>query len=224
MAYGNATNTPFGFRPSQYINGSTWTGQMSPYLIASGYNTSLFTGDLVTFTNDGTITRAVAGTNAVCGVFQGVQYIDANGVFQNLPYWAANTVTQGTNYATALVVDDPNVLFDVQASNTQNVAPTSATVSVIQVVGGTTSLFNNANFGLAGGGGAGITNPTGGSTITGQSAMYLDINSLGIGATQQLKIIRFTPVPGNISGVLYNNVLVSLNNHVLRGGTGTAGV
>lgn len=233
MAYGNNTNTPYGFKPSQYFDGSTFSGQTGTYLILPAYATPLYTGDLVTQAANGTIERATAGTNAVLGVFAGCEYYDTNNVLQFSPYWAASTATYNNQYPTAFVYDDPNILFDVQASNTQNAAPSAATVSVQQVLGGTTNFFNNANFGLAGGGGLGITNPATGSTITGQSAMYLDVNSIGTGATQQLKIVRFTPVPGNGTGVdavgsvpalYYNSVLVLLNNHVAKGGTGTAGI
>jgi len=226
MAYGNGTNTPFGFRPSQYLDGSTWNQQTTDYLILPGYATALFTGDLVAFAADGTINRATAGDgNTVCGVFMGCKYQATSGEHIYSPYWPASTATLNNTYPTAFVVDDPNVLFDVQVSNSQNVAPTAATVSVQQAFGGTTQFFNNANFGLAGGGGAGITNPATGSTVSGQSAMYLDANTIASGnATRVLKIIRFTPVPNNVSGVLYNNVLVLINNHVTKGGTGTVGV
>jgi hypothetical protein len=221
MAYGNATNSPFGFRPSQYLNGSLYTGQQSPYLIASGYAASIYQGDLVIQANNGTINVAAAG-GTILGVFAGCKFIDANGVAQYLKYWPANQVTMGAVNAEAFIIDDPDVLFDVQTSNSTNVASAINTVSI-----STVQLYLNANLGLAGGGAAGPlapANPATGSTISGQSAMYLDYNTLNTTATLQLKIVRFTPVPGNASAVLFNNTLVLINNHVYKGGTGTLGV
>ena len=233
MAYGNGTNTPYGFKPSQYIDGSIYNGQASPYLIRSGYATSIFKGDLVVLSSTGTIQQAPSappGANTVIGVFNGCKYIDTTGVEQFSPYWPANTVTMGNTYAVGYVYDDPWILFDVQASNTQNVAQDQTHVSVQQTFATPTQFFLNANMGLGNAGGS-TFNPTSGNTSTGISAMYLDVDSInggggkdGTAAGNQLKIIRFVPVPGNITGVLFNSVLVALNNHALKGGTGTVGV
>jgi hypothetical protein len=73
---------------------------------------------------------------------------------------------------------------------------------------------------------AGVTpaaNPAAGNTISGQSGYYLDYSTLAVTATLSLKLIRFTPVPGNIAGVVFNNALVKINNDIYNGGTGTAG-
>jgi hypothetical protein len=224
MAYGNGTNTPFGLKPSQYLNGTTWSGQMGTYNILPAYATSIFFGDPVIFANDGTIRAAgTAGSLATTGVFQGCKYLDTTGTLQFSRYWPASTATFANTYATAFVTDDPNLLYDIQASNFQNTPQSVATTSVQQAFGGTTQLYLNADY-KVGGGSATIVNPTGGNTISGNSAYYLDVNSIGNTATLSLKIVRFTPVPGNLPGIIYNNVLVSLNNDVFKGGTGTLGV
>lgn len=196
MSYG--VNAPFGLQPRSYLDGSPWTGQTSDYSIASGYNTSIFTGDPVYYASDGTIVRATAGdTNPILGVFYGVKYVDTTGNQVYSPYWAANTVTQGALNATALITDDPNILYDVQSLGT---------IAAVD-------LFQNANVSFA----------TAGSTISGQSGAALNA-TLATTATFQVKIIRLTPNPKNAFGVQYNNVLVLLNNNPYKGGTGTAGV
>ena len=218
MAYG--VDAPFGLRPSVMNTGAPWNGQTSTYLITSGYATSLFIGDPVAPQADGSIGIGVAGT-AIIGVFMGCQYVDSTGNYQFSPYWPANTVTQGTIPATAFVVDDPTVLFDVQVDTT-NAGTHVASVSQ-------TDLNLNANFVVGTG-----------STISGQSGTYLDAATIATTATLSLKILRVTPAftnqagtltsaaaytgGQNILGLLYNNVLVQINNDNLKGGTGTLGV
>lgn len=196
MTYG--VNAPLGLQPCQYLDGTPWSGQTSEYQIASGYSTSLFTGDPVYYSANGTIVRATGGDgNPILGVFFGVKYADTsnNPVFS--PYWPANTVTYQTANATALIVDDPWVLYDIQSAGT---------IAAVDI-------FENANISFA----------TPGSTLTGQSGAALNA-TLGTTATFQVKIIRFTPNPKNAPGVAYNNVLVLINNNPYKGGTGTVGV
>src|SRR5271168_3848232 len=113
MAYG--VNAPFGLQPRQYLDGSLWNGQSGNYSIASSYGTNIFTGDPVTQLANGTIGIGVAGS-AIVGVFIGCKYFDQSNTLHFSPYWPANTVTFQTNPAEALIVDDPNILFDVQTS------------------------------------------------------------------------------------------------------------
>lgn len=209
MSYGNNVFAPMGLQPSQYQNGSTWNGQTSQYPLVSAYGTSLFRGDPITWDTNGTIKIGVAGSGII-GVFWGVQYTDSTGAYQFAQYWNANTVTSGSANATAFVIDDPNILFDIVVSNSTAAAPFYVAA---------VDLGRNANFSVAN---------SAGSTISGNSGYYLDANSIGNGATLSLKIIRLTPVPGNQFGtnsntVQYNNVLVKINNDVYQGGTGTAG-
>jgi hypothetical protein len=202
------------------ITGAPWNGQMNQYPIADSYAESLFTGDPVMTADNGTIIIAPAGP--VLGVFMGCTYLNTSGVLVTSAYWPANTATFRAQGAQALIVDDPNVLFDIQVSNNGN------TISGIQAA----DINNNFSFAVAGNGG-GATNPAAGSTITGQSAYYLDYATIANTAALSLKAMALTPYPGNIFATTtpavvgtgaYNNVLVILNNHILKGGTGTAGV
>ena len=81
-------DAPFGLRP---VKSSTSSQRQNRYRIASGYNTNIFQGDLVTVATSGTVVRVAAGDNALClGVFNGCQYVDPNGniIFSN--HWPAN--------------------------------------------------------------------------------------------------------------------------------------
>ncbi len=194
MSYG--TNAPQGLSPVNYLGGATWNNQYTEYDIASGYATSLFTNDPVTFLADGTIGIAVAG-GPTAGVFAGVKYYDALGNFQNLPVWTAATATLNGGVAKALIIDDPNVLFDIQCS-----------------VGNLTQLLLNSNANFVAGAG---------NSRTGLSGYALDFGTLAVGATLNLKVLHLTPNPTNQFGN-YANVIVQINNNPLRGSTGSLGV
>lgn len=226
MPYGNSVNQPLGFLPSQYMNGSPWNEQTSEYPIASGYGVSLFRGDPVNLTTSGTIQIAPVGTTALLGVFWGVKYTAANGWVHIDPYWPASTVTLGATNAVALIVDDENVLFDMQVSTINNQPGPANAPQLLQ-----SDMGRNIEFAIATAANSfnpinGVTpaaNPQTGNTMTGSSAYFLDYNSIGSGATLPLKLVRFTPVPGNGPGLYFNNALVAINNHIYKGGTGTAG-
>jgi hypothetical protein len=209
MAYGYGTNSPFGLKPSR-----GWDGTTNPYLIASGYATSLYKGDPIVPLADGTIgIGAVAGP--LLGVFWGCKYTLSSGTVHS-DYWPGATVTLNAANATAYIIDDPNVLFDIQVSTSANAQNPTMTLA---------NINSNANLGLVTGGVLPV-NPATGSTVTGLSGYYLDISTAtGAGnATYALKVMQLTPFINNAFGINFNNVIVQINNHILKGGTGTAGV
>lgn len=219
MSYG--TDAPQGLQPRFYLNGANWNGALSEYKINGGssatppapYNVSLFSGDPVyvgtsTTTSAGSngyLRVAVAGvSNPLLGVFFGCKYTNLAGQVIYSPYWSASTYTLAGSDVIAFVIDDPYVIFDIQSDN--------GTTGLAQ-----SDMFNNGNL-LAGTG----------STITGQSAWQINA-TLDTTATAQVKLLRFTPVPTNIpydgtTNSPWNNACVIINNHLLKGGTGTAGV
>jgi len=218
MSYGNGTNTPNGLVPRKFITGAAFNGQTGKYTIVSGYNTNIFTGDPVIQLNTGGI--GVAGGSgaagiATLGVFMGCKYL-LNNVPTFSPYWPANTQPDNNLNAEAFVVDDPTVLFDIQVASNANPAAANPTIAL-------TNLNDNANYAVGNPNG-GTANPAGGNIRTGVSAFYLAFESITTTSTYSLKIVELTPVPGNTYGVNYNNALVLINNHVYKGGTGTAGV
>lgn len=202
MSYGN--NAPQGFQPNYSSSSSTWNGQTSDYNILSTTAGSIFTGDPVTFDGLGGIKIGVTGA-AVLGVFQGVIYTSSTGEQTYRPYWVGGTVLFPNSTAIASVIDDPAVEFNIQAGT--SAAPPAAG-SIAQ-----TNIGDNVNF-LIGTG----------STSTGQSGAFLDMTTAGAGTTLNCKIVRLTAIPGNVYALAFNNAIVTFNNHILKGGTGTAGI
>jgi hypothetical protein len=215
MAYG--TNAPFGLRPRYMLSGATWNDQTSEYTIISGYGTSLFTGDPVQFLNTGGIGIAVGGVagaqSTTLGVFMGCTYT-LNNTYVFSPYWPGGTVPDNAGNAVAYIADDPNIVYDIQCSSIVNANTANPNIAVADI-------GLNSNFAVGGTG-----NPAAGSTLSGQSAYYLSFEGLtpGTSATLNLKLLRFTPDPRNLPAQNFNNALVIINNHQLKGGTGTAGV
>ena len=117
MAY-PTVNGPYGLIPVNLIGGQVFAGSTRMIPIASGYNTSLYFGDPVKFTSDGTLitsglayNSAAAETGGTLGVFLGVEYTPAGGPLygkQRYQKWAAGTVASD---AVAYVSDDPDIII-----------------------------------------------------------------------------------------------------------------
>jgi len=206
MSYG--VNAAQGLQPRRYLNGSPWNNATNTYNIATGYATSIFTGDPVDFDSGNTgniiIAPLTTGTGApVLGVFQGCKYFDTNANFIFSPYWPASTTILANTTVEAEIADDPNIIFDIQSNGVLGATPL--------VLG---NVGYNAQWVVATG-----------SVISGQSAYLLDAITNIPATTQayQLKILRATPVPGNVFGISYANAEVIINNHRLKS-VGTVGV
>jgi hypothetical protein len=115
MAY-PTVSSPYGLKPVNLIGGQVFAGSTRNIPIASGYNTDIFNGDIVTLVAGGTVAKSaiedesspVAG---LVGVFLGCSYTNPSTkqkVFAQ--YWPAGTVASD---AVAIVVDDPDALFKV---------------------------------------------------------------------------------------------------------------
>lgn len=204
MTYG--VNAPLGLQPVRKLDGSAWTVSTNKYNIASAYGTSLFTGDPVTLLSDGTIGIGVAGAACV-GVFWGCKYqlpgAQSPNTFQFSPYWPASTTVKTGTTIEALLIDDPNVVFNIQETNASGAAGTPLALADRNL---------NINFRIGTG-----------NTATGQSATSIDNASEADTNTLNLKLLDLTPVPGNVVGS-FANWLVTWNNHLFKGGVGTTGV
>jgi hypothetical protein len=189
-----SVSAPFGFRPSFHNS-----GQIRPkaYVIASGYATSVFSGDPVKLTvngvvqlgtSDGTRSGTAAGVQLL-GVFQGVEYRDSTGKPTISPFWTGSTSVYNSDGATAWVLDDPEAIYDVQYTNPGTVGTTSMQVAVGQQCDWV------------------VASP-GGSTATGISSTQLSAIQSGTGQFQ------ITGFQGNINDSLtdaYAIVTVRLN-------------
>jgi hypothetical protein len=204
----------------------------------------------------------------ILGVFMGCEYLTPNLGTNNLiksPYWPGGAQVQAGSFIKAWVLDDPYAIFDIQIS-THIAAAANAFQGIIPALPIQNPAGNNAqallagNFGsnfalnVGGGGGFGtITNggtnlgyrdnPATGSTITGQSAYYLDVTTpTGADlthdydktlATLPLKVIGYSLNPNNtarnnpedalgaatLRNTPFLNVQVMINNHVFKAGT-----
>lgn len=124
-----STASPYGFKAVNEIGGLPYAGSTRTFLIdPAGYNTNIFNGSLVYVNSsgylnlvtasgaDGTTNAFPAGTTltGAVGVFVGCSYFNAQGQLIFSQYYPANT----TGVVKAMVIDDPNVVFQVQADGT----------------------------------------------------------------------------------------------------------
>jgi hypothetical protein len=189
-----------GFRPVRNLQGASWNGRISRYIVPASDNTAIFTGDAVKLSTTGdlegyrTIAQAAAG-DALIGVVVGFQPDYAN--LNAAPYRVAST------RRIAFVVDDPQALFEAQEDG--DTTPIAVA-----------SLGLNVNFIVAAG-----------NTTTGQSGMQLDSSTAAVGATLPFKTIEVSQRSDNqliTAGQAFTRWIVTINNHQLGAGTGTAGV
>jgi hypothetical protein len=214
---------------------------------------------------------AAPSTFSVCpilGVFVGCEYLSTVTGTNNLiksAYWPGGAQIVPGSYIKAYVIDDPEVVYDVQmsthiAANANTFYGLAPTLPVINPAGANNQVTLAGSFGsnfalnVGGGGGFGtITananaigytdNPATGSTLTGQSAYYLDVTTPTGGAlthdynktlaTLPLKAIGYTRNPNNVArlnpvefagtytlaNTPFLNVMVMINNHVYKAGT-----
>ena len=183
----------FGLRPYRKLDGTPLVGAQNRYTIASGYATAIYQGDLVQPTAAGNIERHTANTSdAVVGVFNGVFYTDPT--TQKPTYKNFYPGSIAASDITAFVVDDPDAVFLMDADE----AFTRA------------NLFANYS----------VTNTTG-VTQTGISKVQLDVSATGTAATFVVQAIDISQDPDNSdTGSANANILVRINNHFFRSGTG----
>jgi len=183
----------FGLRPYRKLDGTPLVGAQNRYTIASNYGTAIFQGDLVQPTAAGNIERHTAGTSdAVVGVFNGLFYTDPTTQKPTYKNYYPGSVVASD--ITAFVVDDPDAVFLMDADE----AFTRA------------NLYANYS----------VTNTTG-VTQTGISKVQLDVSATGTAATFVVQAIDISQDPDNSDTATSNaNILVRINNHFYRSGTG----
>jgi len=104
------TDAPNGFTPAYHMYGGTI--RPARMRIASGYGTSIFSGDVVTLSS-GYVEQAGA-TSTPVGVFYGVLFTATDGTPTFSKVWTASTATQGSVDAEALVYSDPGIVYEAQ--------------------------------------------------------------------------------------------------------------
>ena len=183
----------FGLRPYRKLDGTPLVGAQNRYTIASNYGTAIFQGDLVQPTTAGNIERHTPNTSdAVVGVFNGVFYTDPTTSKPTFKNFYPGSIV--ADDITAFVIDDPDAVFLADADE----AFTRA------------DLFRNYS----------MTNTTG-VTQTGISKQQLDVSVPGTASTFVVQAIDISQDPDNSDTSSANaNVLVRINNHFYRSGTG----
>src|SRR3990167_8026487 len=132
-------NRPSGFAPVRYLNGSPWNGQANLYSIAASYGVELAIGDPVisSGTADGNGIPGIAlaaATGAVRWVIVGLG--KSQGLIAN-PSNLDSTKRPASDPAVwyALVVDDPNVIFEIQEeSNGTALAATEVGLNTVTLL------------------------------------------------------------------------------------------
>ena len=187
----------FGLRPYRKLDGTPLVGAQNRYTIKAGYATAIYQGDLVIPTSTGNIEKHTAGNGAaVVGVFNGVFYNDPTTQKPTYKNYYPGGVTPTQGDVTAFVVDDPDAVFLADADS----AFTRA------------DLYKNYS----------VTNTTG-VTQTGISKAQLDVGASGTATTFVIQAIDISQDPDNSDTSSANaNILVRINNHFYRSGTGLA--
>jgi hypothetical protein len=182
----------FGLRPSRQLNGSPFINAQNRYRVLNTNITSIFQGDLVAPTADGTVVRTVANTSATSvGVFNGCFYTDPT---TQKPTW--KNYLPGSTVASdivAFVIDAPDTVFEVNANGVFAVA----------------DIFKNFS----------VNNVTG-NTQTGISYVQLDVANSGTDSTYLVQAIDISGDVLNSDVTVSNaNVLVRINNHFYKAAT-----
>lgn len=194
----SSTAYPFGMSPVQQLAAGYNTQGFNSYNIEDGEATSIFFGDVVEILTTGFVEKDV-GTTALTpiGVFVGCSYVDP-GVkyFLNAQCWPGATttgITTGPGRPLALVVDDPNAVFMIQADGTLDQAALGANAAIVQ---------------------------TAGTTAIGKSRNALSASSVNTTPTLPLRIVGLADLPDNAWGDAFPIVLVKFNIHQLTNTTG----
>jgi hypothetical protein len=117
----NTINTPVGF-VARKLGGGGNAGRTNRYYIAGALASNIYRGSAVKPTNTSKQLDVAAAADRVIGVFHGCNYIDASGNIQFRPYWGSGQAILTGSTVEADIVDDPNVIFSIQASGTAGLA------------------------------------------------------------------------------------------------------
>tara|TARA_R100000234_G_scaffold61568_1_gene37271 strand:+ start:109 stop:690 length:582 start_codon:yes stop_codon:yes gene_type:complete len=191
----SSSATPYGARPVGTLSASgSFTGKVRHYGIASGYGTDIFYGDFVKLVAAGTVEKDTGTTSLTpVGIFLGVSYTDPNTSQKTFAqYYPASTAASDIQ---AYVLDDPNVLFEMQADGSAAVTNIGNNVAVVQ---------------------------TAGSTSIGTSKNAIDISTAATTtATLPVRIVDISPKSDNAAGDSFTDLVAKFNaGHIMDNTTG----
>ena len=191
----SSSATPYGARPVGTLSASgSFTGKVRHYGIASGYGTAIFYGDFVKLVAAGTVEKDTGTTSLTpVGIFLGVSYTDPNTSQKTFSqFYPASTAADDIS---AYVLDDPNVLFEMQADGSAAVTNIGNNVAVVQ---------------------------TAGSTSIGTSKNAIDISTAAsTTATLPVRIVDISPKSDNAAGDSFTDLVAKFNaGHIMDNTTG----
>ena len=196
-----ATAAPYGLRAVNHLGGTPYAGSTRMYPIASATAINIYYGSVVSVLGTGFISpNATVGTAAApfvagtVGVFVGCTFTDpgtGNVTFRQ--NWPTGTVTAD---AQAYVIDDPAVIFQVQANGAVTAADLGQCCSIIAQTTNTGNLTS------------------GNSTTAANAATTV--------AADAFKIVGFVDSPTSTVGDAFTDLLVKFNPaaHAYTSGVG----
>ena len=210
MAYPTVA-APYGLKPINLIGGQVFAGATRQLVIASGYGTSIFYGDVVKLASTGTVQKDTGTTTATpVGVFLGCSYVNSVGqvVFQQ--YFPASTTAPTGTVITAYVSDDPDQLF--KAVLVTGTTADDATSGLLPAYLSRTVIGSNLEM---------VQNT--GSTVTGDSKVGVySAAGATTTATLPIRVIDVVPDTANSSGN-FCEVIVKWNAPNVTGQTVAGG-
>lgn len=189
-------NYAAGFRPVKSLTGAPYTGACNIYVVPGAETVSVAVGDLVKLSDSAAIGgyTAVEAVSAVGDVIVGAVV----GICMTVP---DGSMTRGsspvldtpvfipgaeTGAKYVYVADDPNLIFQTQASTTYTADQVGLNAQVS------------------------ITTP---NTTTGSSQMKMDASLLAVTNTHGLRFVGVVLSPDNTIGAADSAVLVKINRH-----------
>ena len=203
MAYPTVDKT-YGFKPINRLDGLPYAGAIRQIPVAAAYATAILNGDTVAIDTSGyLVAKTATATGDSVGVLVGCQYVNSSGQTVQGQYYPASQSTS-TNLAFGYVVDDPNAVFKVVATNGQNTTPVAYNRSI---VGSNVAISVNT-----------------GSTTTGDSFYGIDGTSANTTNTLPIRVVDVVPDtatgPAGVAATTYYEFLVKFNLHQYTDTTG----
>ena len=203
MAYPTVDKT-YGFKPVNRLDGLPYAGAIRQIPIAPAYATAILNGDTVAVNTSGyLIAKTTTDSGDSVGVLVGCQYLNSQSQTVQGQYYPAG-VSTSTAMAFGYVVDDPNAVFKVVATNGQTTVPTAFTRAIV-----------GANVPIS---------VTTGNTVTGDSYYGIDGTAAATTNTLPVRVIDVVPDtatgPAGVAATTYYEFLVKFNLHQYTDTTG----
>ena len=200
---------PSGFLPVNLLGGRVYSGATRSIPIASGYNQNIGFGDVVTISSDGVITRVdttsgakAAFASSPIGIFVGCSFTDPTLKYKLFDQnWTSGTVASD---AVAVVVDDPDAVFQITLTNASG-AQYTASAATQSNVGNNIGYYQPST----------LVNAAGNSTVSGNLA------SANTTSTLPLRIVAVVPESVLSDGTFTQvQVIYNAGLHFYRQATG----